>query len=146
MDEIRPWLYIGNYQDTLHQAGLAAKSITAMLQLAEPVDQPGIAALFLPVEDFAPLRFDLLRQGVDFIRQQKHTGGRVLVACEMGISRSSAYCTAVLKEEEGLSLVDAFRLVRRTHPESLPHESVWASLCRYYNESAHDLDALLVTA
>jgi len=35
-----------------------------MLQLAEKVEQPGITSLFLPVEDFAPLNIDLLKQGI----------------------------------------------------------------------------------
>jgi protein-tyrosine phosphatase len=145
MDEIRPWLFIGDYRDTLDLASLASRSITAMLQLAERVPHAGIPSLYLPVEDFAPLRFDLLRQGVDFARQQKQEGKRILVACELGINRSSAYCTAALKEEEGLSLFDAFSVVRRAHPESMPHAPVWASLCKYYNESTPYFELMLAS-
>lgn len=144
MDEVRPWLFIGDYMDSLNQYHLASNSITAILQLAEKVEHPGIISLFLPVEDFAPLQLDLLRQGVDFIRLRKQESYRILVACEVGINRSSAFCTAALKEEEGLSLLEAFKEVKKKHPESIPHEPVWESLCKYYNESTPYMDVVLV--
>ena len=135
MDQIRPWLFIGKLRETQHLSYLRAKSITAMLQLAVQVEQPGITSLYLPVEDYAPLNFDLLEQGVSFVKSQKEIGHSVLVACAAGINRSSSFCTATLIAEEGLSLFDAFREVKKAHPESTPHEPVWKSPCEYYGES-----------
>ena len=60
MDEIRPWLYIGKFRDTLSKSYLEAKSIQAMLQLAKKVEQPGITSLFLPVQDLEPIPLNLL--------------------------------------------------------------------------------------
>lgn len=134
MDQIRPWLFIGKFREALFLDTLRSKSIQAMLNLAEKVEQPDIESLYLPVEDFAPLKFDLLKQGVSFIREQKELGNRVLVTCGAGINRSSSFCTAALKEEEGLSVFDAFKEVKSKHPQSMPHEPVWISLCNYYNE------------
>ena len=142
MDEIRPWLYIGSVRDTANEHYLAYKSIRAMLQLAAKVEHPEIKILYLPVEDFAPLNFNLLKKGVGFIREQKRLDHRILVACGAGINRSSSFCTAALKEEEGLDLFEAFKEVKRKHPESLPHEPVWESLCKYYNETTSYLDIL----
>jgi len=144
MDEIRPWLYIGKLRDTLHTSYLHFKSINAILQLAEKVEQPGITSFFLPIEDIAPLNIDLLKQGIAFIREQKRLGNRVLVACGAGINRSSTVCTAVLKEDEGLSLFDAFKEVKKKHPESMPHQPVWESLCDYYGETTPYLDVMRV--
>ena len=115
-----------------------------MLQLAEKVEQPNIASLYLPVEDVAPIPVDLLEKGVSFIREHKRQNHRVLVACGAGINRSSAFCTAALKEEEGLSLFEAFKEVKRKHPESIPHQPVWESLCKYYNETIPYIDVMLV--
>jgi len=42
MDENRPWLFIGKYSDTLQLGYLRSKSIRAMLQLGEKVEQPRI--------------------------------------------------------------------------------------------------------
>jgi protein-tyrosine phosphatase len=135
MDRIRPWLYIGKYRETLNHRLLAVNQIEAMLQLAELVEHPGIVSLYLPVEDFQPIPFDLLKQGVEFICAEKERGHRVLVACGAGINRSTAFTVAVLKEEERLSLLDAFRLVKQSHPEAMPHPPIWASLCEYYQEN-----------
>ena len=145
MDEIRPWLFIGKYRDTLQLSYLQSKSIQAMLQLAEKVEQPNIVSLYLPVEDLAPVSSKHIRQGVDFIRENKVKGNRVLVACGAGINRSSSFCAAALKEEEGLSLFEAFKEVKRLHPESMPHEPVWESLCKYYNETTPYLDVMRVS-
>ena len=142
MDEIRPWLYIGAYRDTKNQPYLNLKNIQAMLQLAELVEQPNIVSLYLPVEDLAPISSEHIRQGVDFIRAHKAKGARVLVACGAGINRSSSFCAAALKEEEGLSLFEAFKEVKRLHPESMPHQPVWESLCKYYNEITPYLDVM----
>lgn len=142
MDQIRPWLFIGSYRETLNLSYLTFKSIHAMLQLAEKVEQPGITSLYLPVEDLAPISSEHIRQGVGFIRDQKARGNRVLVVCGAGINRSSAFCAAALKEEEGLSLFIAFKEVLKRHPEAMPHEPVWTSLCNYYEEKIPYLDVM----
>jgi protein-tyrosine phosphatase len=144
MDEIRSWLYIGKYRDTLNKAYLEAKYIQAMLQLAEKVDQVGITSLYLPVEDIEPISHDLLRQGIGFILEEKQKGHRVLVACGAGINRSSAFCTAALKETEGTNLMEAFKEVKRKHPETMPHQPVWESLCKYYGETIPYLDVMRI--
>jgi protein-tyrosine phosphatase len=142
MDEVRPWLFIGSYRDTKNVWYLNLKNIRAMLQLAEKVEQPSIVSLYLPVEDLAPASSVHIRQGVDFIREHKAKGNSVLVACGAGINRSSSFCAAALKEEEGLSLFEAFKEVKRNHPESMPHEPVWESLCKYYDETTPYLDVM----
>lgn len=142
MDEIRPWLFIGRYRDTTNPGYLHQKNIRAMLQLAEFVEQPEIDSLYLPVQDMAPVSWNHLRQGVDFIRQHKQKGNRILVACGAGINRSSSFCAAALKEEEGLSLFEAFKEVKKNHPESMPHEPVWESLCNYYEEKVPYLEVM----
>ena len=142
MDEIRPWLYIGKFRDTLDKNYLDSNSIKAMLQLADPVEQKGINSLFLPVADLGPTSPALIKQGVEFILTEREKGNKVLVACGAGMNRSTAFCMAALKESEGLSLLDAFKEIKRRHPESMPHEPVWESFCRYYNESTPYLDIM----
>jgi len=135
MDRIRNWLYIGKYRHTINHKLLSRHKIQAVLQLAEQVTYPDLDSLFLPVEDFAPIPPNLLRQGVDFILKHKQQEKTVLVACGAGINRSTAFCVAALKEDEGLGLLEAFREVKKNHPEAMPHPPVWASLCEYYGEN-----------
>ena len=142
MNEIRPWLYIGKYRDTLDKPYLDSESIKAMLQLADLVEQKGINSLFLPVEDMGPTSHVFIKQGVDFILGEKEKGSKVLVACGSGINRSTVFCMAALKEVEGLNLLEAFKEIKKKHPESMPHEPVWESFCGYYNEPTPYLSIL----
>lgn len=142
MDEIRTWLYIGRYWDTLDKSYLDSMSIQAMLQLAEYVEQAGIRSIYLPVEDMGPTSHLLIKQGMDFILEEKSKGHKVLVTCGAGVNRSTAFCIAALKEVEGLNLLDAYKDIRRYHPEALPNESVWKSFCDYYNETIPYLDVM----
>jgi protein-tyrosine phosphatase len=134
MWQITENLYIGRYRDTVNPALLRAHNIDVMLQLAARIEQLGIEVLYLDVEDGEPLPTEELRQGVSFVRDQLAAGRRVLIACGAGISRSVTFTIAVLHEEEGISLLDAYHDIYSIHPDALPHYELWYSLCEYYHE------------
>lgn len=134
MNQIRPWLFIGKYRETKDYQYLTHHNIGAMLLLAELVEYPDITSLYLPVEDGEQLSQNLLQEGLDFIQEQHNQGKVVLVACGAGISRSGSYTIAALKENENLSLLDAFQQVQQLHPDTMPHYRLWQSLCEYYDE------------
>jgi protein-tyrosine phosphatase len=134
MWQITDNLFVGRYRDTVNLALLRAHDIEAMLQLAARIEQPGIEVLYLDVEDGEPLPAEKLRQGVSFVRDQFAAGRRVLIACGAGISRSVTFAIAVLHEEEGISLLNAFHDIHSIHPDALPHYRLWHSLCEYYHE------------
>lgn len=134
MYAVRPWLHIGKYAETQNKPLLDTYGIGAMLQLADHVPQPGIDALYLPVEDGVTLAPEHLQRGVAFLREHKQANKKLLVACGAGISRSTTFALALLKEEENLALLDAYRAVLKVHPAALPHYKLWDSLCAYYDE------------
>jgi protein-tyrosine phosphatase len=140
MQQVRPWLFIGRYSETLSADFLERHKIRAVLQLAAPVDHPGITVLYLPVDDGLPVQESALANGIAFIRTEYAQGNRVLVACGAGISRSTTFAIAALKEEENLNLLDAFREITKAHPNGMPHPELWKSLCRYYGEEIDFLD------
>jgi protein-tyrosine phosphatase len=133
--QVRDWLHIGKYRDTLNSAFLRSHKIGAMLQLAEPVKRDGIVSLYLQADDAVLLPPNILKEGVSFIRDQKEKGSIVLVACGAGISRSSTFAIAALKEEESLDLATAYQQVLTRHPDALPHPNLWQSLCECYSET-----------
>jgi hypothetical protein len=135
VDKVRPWLVIGRLAETLDTNALAHNGIGAMLQLAEAVPQKGIASLYVPVLDGETLTPEKLQRGVAFIREQKAQGNNVLVACGLGVSRAATFATAALKEEEGLTLREAFAEVAAARVEARPHPELWQSLCDIYGES-----------
>ena len=134
MHAIRPWLIIGSYRDRQDRVSLDAYGITAMLELAGQFHHPGITSLYLPIEDGEPIDQSILARGIAYILAQHATGGIVLVACGAGISRSTTFAIAALKEAEDLSLLAAAQEVRRSYPNGMPHHALWSSLCAYYQE------------
>ncbi|MEM7539704.1 MAG: dual specificity protein phosphatase [Chloroflexota bacterium] len=142
MYQIRPWLYIGKYRETTDVFLLNAHNINAMLQFAERVEQPDITSLYLPVDDGVLLPTHYLRQGVDFILEHHAQNANILVACGAGISRSSSFVIAALKEIEDIPLFDAYIEVKRKHPQAMPHLYLWQSLCDYYSEQVRYHDVL----
>jgi Dual specificity phosphatase, catalytic domain len=144
MNAIRDWFYIGKYSDTVDSALLRSQGIGAILELAEVVKHADVECLFLPVEDGVHLSSRLLREGVGFVVNQKRFDRKVLIACGAGKSRSVAFAVAVLKEDEGLPLLEALRAVKSHHPETMLHPALWESLCAYYQEDVPFWSALRV--
>lgn len=146
MNEIRPWLYLGDYNDTQNKNLLDFKSITSVLQLAGSVRLPGINLLYVPVKNLAPISAENFKEGVGFVLAEKEKGSKILVACAAGVNRSATFCVAALKEAEGLSLLEAFREVKRNRYQAMPQEFAWESLCRYYQEDVSYIDVMRVAA
>lgn len=140
MYSVRPWLYIGKYQETRDLSLLQHHQIGAMLHLADIVNQPGIETLCMVIEDGIKVDPVALRRGVDFIRLRKADGLRVLVACGAGISRSVTFAIAALKEEEQITQLEAFQEILRHHPDAMPHPALWESLRAYYQETVSYVD------
>jgi protein-tyrosine phosphatase len=134
MQSIRPWLLIGKYRETLDHDLLTRAVVGALLHPAAQVEPPGITTLYLPIEDGEPFDAATLRRGIDFILAERAAGKAVLVAREAGISCSTSFAIAALKEAEGLPLLATAREVRRLHPAGLPHMALWSSLCLHYQE------------
>lgn len=135
MNKIRSWLYIGKYKDIRNFYLLSRFNITSMLLLAELVEHPGITSRYFAVDDGVPLPTNLLQEGIQFVTDEKKRDHTILVACGAGISRSATFATAVLKEVEQVSLLDAFKIVKQNHHKAMPHPALWKSLCTYYNEA-----------
>jgi protein-tyrosine phosphatase len=142
MYKIRDWLYIGKYQETRTLSLLQQHGISAMLQLAEKVNQPGIETCYLAIEDGVPLPVPMLERGVAFIREQKAQGKTILVACGAGISRSVTFGIAALMEQESRDLFDAYREIYKVHPQAEPHFELVHSLTAYYGKPMDVFDIL----
>lgn len=145
MHLIRPWLYTGTRCEINNQDLINTHQIDAVLQLAEESKCSKIASLCIPVEEGITLPVDLLKKGIDFVIEQKEQGHIILISCKVGTSRSATLAAAVLKEVEGLSLLDALKDINHRLPRLLPHPSIWESICTYYQEdiSIYDLTNIL---
>ena len=136
MNWITHGIAIGSIRDAQDVRYLATEHVEAVLRLLDEgeLEEPPYfrAQLRLPVADGRPLDPTLLRRGVDFIREQRQAGRKVLVHCGLGQSRSPSFVAAYL-HEEGATLPDAFLLIQRMRSETLPHPELVRSLFQYYS-------------
>ncbi|NXG14100.1 DUS28 phosphatase, partial [Grallaria varia] len=65
------------------------------------------------------------------IEESLRAGGRCLVYCKNGRSRSAAICTAFLMRHRRLPLKDAFEVVKAARPVAEPNAGFWSQLQRY---------------
>ncbi|NXB69368.1 DUS28 phosphatase, partial [Donacobius atricapilla] len=65
------------------------------------------------------------------IEEAVRAGGKALVYCKNGRSRSAAVCTAYLMRHRRLPLKDAFEAVKAARPVAEPNAGFWSQLQRY---------------
>jgi len=59
------------------------------------------------------------------------------------MSRSRAFAVAVLRKMK-FGLLDALRVVKKRHPDTMIHPALWESLCAFYQENVPFQSALSV--
>ncbi|KAJ7849951.1 protein-tyrosine phosphatase-like protein [Mycena olivaceomarginata] len=118
-------LYLGNLSAAESPGLLTRLKITHVLSLCPDfleINAAGIVQhLILPMVDDE--HFDLLQylpSTCKFIQEALDSGGRVLVHCVMGISRSATVVCAYLMFSQHISVAQAIRLVRKRRPKSRP--------------------------
>lgn len=132
---ITPQLYVGGQYSTRGLESLRRQGFTSLVNLREEFDdaEAGISLgryLYLPtIDDDAPTLEDL-REGVQFLRDEIQRGGKVYVHCMLGVGRSVTLIAAYLVAE-GMTVDDAWRLIRRRRPFIQPTEVQMAQLERW---------------
>ncbi|HLA45861.1 MAG TPA: dual specificity protein phosphatase family protein, partial [Aggregatilineales bacterium] len=87
----------------------------------------------MPLIDGAEVPGERLSEAAAFIHGSLDSGLKVLVHCQMGVSRSVTMVLAYLIEYENMSLPDAVRLVVRRRAVAAPHRAMLRSLVQHYN-------------
>ncbi|KAM9811062.1 dual specificity protein phosphatase 18-like [Neosynchiropus ocellatus] len=134
LSRITDYLFLSNARAASDVALLARNNITCVISVTEraTAPPPGLEFLHVPVSDSpsAPLgdHFDLLSEK---IRRTAELGGRALVHCNAGVSRSASVCMAYLVRHERASLREAHEWVKRSRPVARPNAGFWEQLIRY---------------
>ncbi|CAD5211357.1 unnamed protein product [Bursaphelenchus xylophilus] len=124
ISEINDHLYLSG-AGVLQPENLKKKKITCVVNATneEPSAYlPGIDYLKIRIDDnpYAHLDhyFDMV---ADRIRSVKERGGRTLVHCMAGVSRSASLCIVYLIKYERMSLVQAYHFVKSARPIIRPN-------------------------
>ncbi|XP_021268507.1 dual specificity protein phosphatase 18 [Numida meleagris] len=114
---------------------LAAYEITTVINVSLEVANvlhPGIQYLHIPVADTPTARISACFNSVaDLIRSVGERGGRTLLHCAAGVSRSATLCIAYLMKHHGMSLARAHAWVQSCRPIIRPNNGFWRQLIRY---------------
>ncbi|KFV09511.1 Dual specificity phosphatase 28, partial [Tauraco erythrolophus] len=93
---------------------------------------PQVRGVRVPVlDDPAEDLYRYFGQCGDAIEEAVRSGGKCLVYCKNGRSRSAAICTAYLMRHRKLTLKDAFETVKAARPVAEPNAGFWSQLQRY---------------
>lgn len=140
LDHIHAGIYISGQYMIRRSDEIWDEGIQAVLRLDHSPRLPThentwddrFSLLHLPINDAAPIPEGALRRGTAFIHEWVTAGQKVLVHCQMGISRSPSFVIAYLIEYEEMSLRDAMCLVSAQHFPSYPHAYLLLSLTQEY--------------
>ncbi|KAG9261140.1 dual specificity protein phosphatase 5 [Astyanax mexicanus] len=136
--ELLPFLYLGSAHHACRNDYLSDLRITALLNVSRRDSRPAKGQhryKWIPVEDSHTADISShFQEAIDFIDEVKQEGGKVLVHCEAGISRSPTICMAYLMKKQRLRLEEAFEVVRQRRAIISPNFSFMGQLLQFEAE------------
>ncbi|XP_029466214.1 dual specificity protein phosphatase 5 [Rhinatrema bivittatum] len=136
--EILPFLYLGSAYHASRCEFLANLHITALLNVSRKNSdsfKEQYHYKWIPVEDNHTADISShFQEAIDFIDTVRHAGGRVLVHCEAGISRSPTICMAYLMKTKRLRLEEAFDYIKHRRSMISPNFGFMGQLLHYEAE------------
>lgn len=133
--EILPYLFLGSCSHSSDLQGLQACGITAVLNVSAscPNHFEGLLRYkSIPVEDSQVVEISAwFQEAIGFIDSVKDSGGRVLVHCQAGISRSATICLAYLIQSHRVRLDEAFDFVKQRRGVISPNFSFMGQLLQF---------------
>uniref|UniRef100_A0A3Q3LFA0 Uncharacterized protein n=1 Tax=Mastacembelus armatus TaxID=205130 RepID=A0A3Q3LFA0_9TELE len=132
-------LYLSNGRAASDPSQVARYEITCIVNVTETKSSspapPGVEYIHIPVPDspVSPLS-DHFDDVADKVQQVAEGGGRTLVHCNAGVSRSAALCMVYLMKHRGVTLLEAHRWLRTCRPMVRPNSGFWKQLIRYEME------------
>ncbi|KAK2837827.1 hypothetical protein Q5P01_015039 [Channa striata] len=133
--ELLPFLFLGSALHSSRKETLAAAGITAVLNVSSTCPnfyEGEFEYLRLTVED--SLAADIracFSTAIAFINSVKQGGGRVLVHCQAGISRSATICLAYLMQAQRFRLDEAFNFVKQRRNVISPNLAFMGQLLQF---------------
>ena len=125
VSQVTPQLHVGGQYRRRGWARLAARGITAVVNLRTEFDDAAAGILpagtalerylYLPAVDDTPPTLEQLRRGADFIAEEIARGGGVYIHCGAGVGRAPTMAAAYLVST-GLTPDEAWARIRAVRP------------------------------
>uniref|UniRef100_A0A914Q096 Protein-tyrosine-phosphatase n=1 Tax=Panagrolaimus davidi TaxID=227884 RepID=A0A914Q096_9BILA len=132
--EIRPYLFIAGCMDVSHKKirELRITHIVDAANISETQRTPNVQYLEVNINDDE--REDIKKHFIEaaaFIKKAKESGGKALVYCAAGISRSASICIIYLAIEENMTIKDAYIEIEKVRPIICPNLGFWRQMINY---------------
>ncbi|XP_077205800.1 dual specificity protein phosphatase 5 [Paroedura picta] len=136
--EILPFLYLGSAYHASKCEFLANLNITALLNVSRKSSESftdQYCYKWIPVEDNHTADISShFQEAIDFIDRIRRAGGKILVHCEAGISRSPTICMAYLMKMRKFRLEEAFDYIKQRRSLISPNFGFMGQLLQYESE------------
>lgn len=140
MSKINNFIFLGGIKEVEDFDFLKKNKITHILSVLDLVDKPNVSKefkhLFLEVKD------DDLENIIqhfpkchEFIEECISNLGKILVHCEMGISRSSTIVISYLMKKKQMTFKRAFKKVKAKRPKIKPNTAFVGQLEYYFHNN-----------
>lgn len=113
-------LFISNARSACSDALIQQEAVTLCINVSkqQPFPSARVKKLQVPVyDDPNEDLYSHLDRCADAIQKEANRGGRSLVYCKNGRSRSATVCVAYLMKHRRLALADAFQVLMRINDE-----------------------------
>lgn len=130
---LNDYLYLSGF-GAINDVALKERGITCVINATSIASKllPMIEYLQIPVDDndYAPLEryFD---EAADLIEKHRVNGGKILVHCAAGVSRSAALCLVYLVKHQKQTLKDAYIAVLQARPIISPNSGFWRQMIAF---------------
>ena len=146
--EFLPGIYIGSIGAALNKSLLLENQVTHILTVADNLP-PSYPESFeyknLDVRDDISCNIlGVFQEAIEFIDQSLDLGGKVLVHCFAGKSRSAAICCAYLIKKQNMNLEQALSHLKDARPCIMPNPGFLFQL-QLFEKSSFNLDLVLDT-
>lgn len=134
ISEIRPSLFLSGF-GCITEKKIRAYNITHIVDVTNIPNNPryeGIEYLSIPVDDSLIANLTPHFANVaQFVQNAQKQGGKALIYCAAGISRSASLCIMCLVINEGLSLREAYYDIVSKRPFISPNVEFWRQMIAY---------------
>lgn len=133
--EIRDYIYLGSARAASDEVSLRELGISHIINAAVELPnelEPHFTYLRLDLDDDQKVNIiDAIDDCYNFIERCRNDGGKVLVHCQAGISRSATIVIAHLMKKEDMSLRDAFFDVKSRRSQIGPNIGFFRQLTEF---------------